>query len=150
MSSIQSSMTFFGLDCESFSSRYYRDLQRATKSDSFKAELNPEDTRWLKRCVVLALRHMSLTDHLESYGFVQSLLKPDLWQHMEQEDLSVLLSSLRVLRQANGADLTPIVDRLEPIVHKMTKDEETTISKFQQEVYTTMESLKGTRMIYNC
>lgn len=63
-------MTYFGLDCEAFSSRYYRDLQRAAKSDTFKAGLGPKDAQWLKKCVVLAIRHMSLTDHLESYGFV--------------------------------------------------------------------------------
>ena len=43
----------------------------------------------------------------------------------------MLLTSLRVLRQADGVDLRPVIERLEPIVDNMTKDDETTISKFQ-------------------
>lgn len=86
---------------------------------------------WLKRCLVLALRHMALTDQIDRFGFIESLFQRDLAPLLELEDMRVLLSCLRLVPTASGANLNPLLYRLESTVDKMTENEVTTVSKFQ-------------------
>lgn len=49
--------------------------------------------------------------------------------------MRILLTSLRILKTADGADLSLLIGQLEKVVTQMTQDETTTVSKFQQEVF---------------
>ena len=82
---------------------------------------------------------MALTDQVDKFGFVQSLFKPDLMPLLELEDLRSLTTSLRPmqglpLQPSHGipqiVDYGALLQRLETLVHDMTKHEETIVSKF--------------------
>jgi len=94
-------MTYFGVDSHAFSLEYYRKLQLATvgwQSVSFKANLEESQRLWLKRFLVLAIRHQALSGHIDSYGFAEAVFQADVSPLLELEDYRVLLSALRLLK----------------------------------------------------
>ena len=70
MSKIHQALTYFGIDNALFSLRYYQHLQKMLL---VKDKLKNDQKLWLKRCLVLALRHMALTDQTDSFGFIEAI-----------------------------------------------------------------------------
>ena len=69
---------------------------------------------------------------------------------LELEDYRILLTALRLVTPSEPTDYGPLMHRLEKTVKEMTSDEETTVSKFQQEVFDTAKTLPGAKVIFNC
>ena len=108
--------------------------------------------KWFMSFLVAAVRNMALNESLDSYGFIESIFsKPEIHSRLALEDMRQLSLSLRLVRfPGSTGNLEPLISRLDHTVKEMTEDEQTIVSKFQQEVFATIQSIIGAKAIYNC
>ena len=96
---------------------------------------------------------MALNESLDSFGFTEAIFaNPDFHTRFRLEDFRQLSSFLRLVRlpTSQKPNLPKLLAKLDQTVNEMTQGEETTVSKFQQEVYDTIRQIIGARAIFNC
>ena len=82
-----------------------------------------------------------------SVKVIKTLLSERFKELLSFEDLNSLLISTRLLIKDDDVAL---LNRLQEVVDECQKDSETTISKFQQEVFETIRKMPEVKAIVNC
>ena len=123
-------LTYYNLNSQILLEDYSNQLGKELKSI---ATQNKGQRQTLKDCIVSYLRHSALSpDQKQNCEiFIRAVFSPELSELLTLEDMTSLNTSLRVL-QIEEPELR---SRLEKTVDQIRENDETTISKFQQEVY---------------